>query len=241
MRPQIPAHRKQPDIQPPARTAATADAICPVCLSDIHHSLPGPKSRFDKLPCRRPFHLGCVAHLRVHHSEPVCPSRRGVWSEDCEATFTNQRRQHAYSRPEAIPTASASYQSQPEHQSAPPPPEHLLPLCCPRLLPTPKMPRVMLLGKNCQTTDTWTGPQSIIKVQTHGTQNGFASGATTLWAMTIHFCKQSRSVQNVQRMALAPSSSTFAALSVDGYGCVAGMGKSWHALQPQCFPSNQQQ
>ena len=114
---------------PPACPSANA---CPVCICDVHASGQGPETPFAWPNCQHRLHLGCLAHLTANVHPLRCPACRADWPAQAAQAFVDACRANGVALPSPAPghdTTSASHRE----TLAPHPPQHLLPLCCPRV------------------------------------------------------------------------------------------------------------
>ena len=105
---------------------------CPVCLCEFPSHPRGPETPFHWPQCGHALHLGCVAHLVANVRDLRCPTCRARWPPEAANAFTTACHAHGVEAPQPAPdhdTTSRQY----HNSTAPRPPSHILPFCCPRL------------------------------------------------------------------------------------------------------------
>ena len=105
---------------------------CPVCLCEFPSHSRGPETPFHWPQCGHALHLGCVAHLVANVRDLRCSTCRARWPPEAANTFTTACHAHGVEAPQPAPdhdTTSRQY----HNSTAPRPPSHILPFCCPRL------------------------------------------------------------------------------------------------------------
>ena len=98
--------------------------------SDMCH-LP-PRHRYgSRRTCRRPHPPGqCAIQHVSHQGRPACPTCRQPWTREGGLAMEQARSMHQV--PWMVP--ETPYDTRTHHVEAPPAPDHVIPLCCPRLV-----------------------------------------------------------------------------------------------------------
>ena len=104
--------------------------ICAICLQDTDTAAVGPDVPFEWPACRNPIHLQCAIQHVSHHTRPACPTCRQQWTREGGLAMEQARSMHQV--PWMVP--ETPYDSRTHHLEAPPAQDHLIPLCCPRLV-----------------------------------------------------------------------------------------------------------
>ena len=112
-----------------ATTPPAQPQTCAICLHDIHTETKGPDVPFEWPACRHVTHLQCAMQHVSHQARPSCPTCRQQWAQEGGHAMEAVRARHNV--PWMVPETPRDTRT---HQSeVPPAPDHLIPLCCPRL------------------------------------------------------------------------------------------------------------
>ena len=112
-----------------ATTPPAQPQTCAICLHDIHTETRGPDVPFEWPACRHVTHLQCAMQHVSHQARPTCPTCRQQWTQEGGHAMEAVRARHNV--PWMVPETPRDTRT---HQSeVPPAPDHLIPLCCPRL------------------------------------------------------------------------------------------------------------
>ena len=101
-----------------------------ICLQDIDTAAAGPDVSFEWPTCRHPIHLQCAIQHVSHQGRPACPTCRQPWTREGGVAMEQARSMHQV--PWMVP--ETPYDTRTHHVEAPPAPDHVIPLCCPRLV-----------------------------------------------------------------------------------------------------------
>ena len=112
-------------ITPPAQPQT-----CAICLQDIDTAAVGPDVSFEWPTCRHPIHLQCAIQHVSHQGRPACPTCRQPWTR--EGGLAMEQARSMLQVPWMVP--ETPYDTRTHHVEAPPAPDLVIPLCCPRLV-----------------------------------------------------------------------------------------------------------
>ena len=113
-----------------ATTPLAQPQTCAICLQDIDTAAVGPAVSFEWPTCRHPIHLQCAIQHVSHQRRPACPTCRQPWTREGGLAMEQARSMHQV--PWMVP--ETPYDTRTHHVEAPPAPDHVIPLCCPRLV-----------------------------------------------------------------------------------------------------------
>ena len=113
-----------------ATTPPAQPQTCAICLQDIDTAAVGPDASFEWPTCRHPIHLQCAIQHVSHQGRPACPTCRQPWTREGGLAMEQARSMHQV--PWMVP--ETPYDTRTPHVEAPPAPDHVIPLCCPRLV-----------------------------------------------------------------------------------------------------------